>query len=131
MAIDVSNIHYPVESGTIHQKKEPLPVETAQPKAPEAADVAEAKNANQSAVKGNEEPVDREQLEDVVHQLQEFVGALNRDLEFAVDEESGRNVVKVMDKESGELVRQFPSEEVLDLVSKLSEAAGNLIDAKV
>ena len=82
---------------------------------------------------GNEpaEPVDREQLEVMAQQLQEFVSSLNRGLEFSVDEDSGRNVIKVIDKNDGKLVRQYPSEEVLELVANLSDAAGNLINSKV
>ncbi len=50
---------------------------------------------------------------------------------FKVDEDSGRNVIKVIDKESGDLVKQYPSEEVLGIVAKLAEATGVLVDFKV
>ncbi|ALO34271.1 flagellar biosynthesis protein FlaG [Colwellia sp. MT41] len=76
-------------------------------------------------------PLTTEQLEKVAQQLQEFVGNMNRGLEFSVDKDSGRDVIKVIDKNSGELVKQFPSEEVLTLVAKLSEMVGAFIDAKV
>jgi len=71
------------------------------------------------------------QLEKVAKQLQEFMGEMNRGLEFIVDEDSGRDVIKVIDKSSGDLVKQYPSEEVLSLVAKLSEATGNFIDSKI
>lgn len=71
------------------------------------------------------------QLEKVAKQLQEFMGKMNRGLEFLVDEDSGRDVIKVIDKSSGELIKQYPSEEVLSLVSKLSEATGNFVDSKI
>ena len=72
----------------------------------------------------------KEQLEVVVQQLQEFVQTLSKDIAFSVDEDSGRNVVKVTNKETGELVRQIPSEEVLQLATRLSEATGLLVDTK-
>jgi flagellar protein FlaG len=72
-----------------------------------------------------------EQLEKVAQQLQDFVGDMNRGLEFSVDKDSGRDVIKVIDKSSGDLVKQYPSEEVLTLVSKLSDMVGGFIDAKV
>jgi len=71
------------------------------------------------------------QLEKVAKQLQEFLGKMNQGLEFSVDEDSGRDVIKVIDKNSGELIKQYPSEEVLSLVAKLSEATGNFVDSKV
>ena len=73
----------------------------------------------------------REQLEKMAQQLQDFMGEMNRSLQFQVDEDSGRDVIKVVDKNSGELIKQYPSEEVLSLVAKLSETAGFLIDQTV
>ena len=72
-----------------------------------------------------------EQLEVVAKKLQEFVSGMNRGLEFLVDEDSGRDVIKVIDKNTGDLVKQFPSEDVLELVANLSEATGNFIDSKI
>ena len=86
------------------------------------------KNNNQDE---NFQPLDREQLEKMAQQLQDFMGEMNRSLQFKVDEDSGRDVIKVLDKNSGEVIKQYPSEEVLSLVSKLSESAGILIDQTV
>ncbi|TYK65587.1 flagellar protein FlaG [Colwellia echini] len=71
------------------------------------------------------------QLENVAKQLQEFIGTMNRGLEFIVDDDSGRDVIKVIDKNSGDVIKQYPTEEVLSLVAKLSEATGNFVDSKV
>tara|TARA_B100000700_G_scaffold317353_1_gene408585 strand:+ start:177 stop:617 length:441 start_codon:yes stop_codon:yes gene_type:complete len=81
--------------------------------------------------RGEQQPLDRDQLEKMAQQLQDFMGEMNRSLQFKVDEDSGRDVIKVLDKESGEVIKQYPSEEVLNLVSKLSESAGILIDQTV
>lgn len=78
-----------------------------------------------------QQPLEREQLEEMAQQLQDFMGEMNRSLQFKVDEDSGRDVIKVLDKNSGEVIKQYPSEEVLSLVSKLSESAGILIDQTV
>lgn len=77
------------------------------------------------------QPLTTEQLDKVAQQLQDFVGDLNRNIEFSVDKDSGRDVIKVIDKDSGDLLKQYPSEEVLTLVSKLSDMVGGFIDAKV
>ncbi|HEA16018.1 hypothetical protein LCGC14_2536880 [marine sediment metagenome] len=86
------------------------------------------KNNNQDE---KAQPLEREQLEQMAQQLQDFMGEMNRSLQFKVDEDSGRDVIKVLDKNSGEVIKQYPSEEVLSLVSKLSESAGILIDQTV
>ena len=104
-------------------------------------DVKQADTQNQQRLQQNQyknnnqdekaQPLDREQLEQMAQQLQDFMGEMNRSLQFKVDEDSGRDVIKVLDKESGEVIKQYPSEEVLSLVSKLSESAGILIDQTV
>ncbi|WP_062569715.1 flagellar protein FlaG [Pseudoalteromonas arabiensis] len=85
-------------------------------------------NNQQVQQSGEKDELGREQLEKMAQQLQDFMGEMNRSLQFQVDEESGRDVIKVVDKNSGELIKQYPSEEVLSLVAKLSETAGFLID---
>jgi flagellar protein FlaG len=88
-------------------------------------------NARDPVEKTPQEPLTPGQLEKVAQQLQEFVGKMNSGLAFSVDEDSGRDVIKVIDKPSGEVIKQYPSEEVLSLVAKLSEATGNFIDSTV
>lgn len=78
-----------------------------------------------------EEPLSASQLEKVAQQLQDFVGQMNKSLQFNVHEESGRDVIQVVDRKSGDLIKQYPSEEVLDLVAKLSQATGSLIDEQI
>jgi flagellar protein FlaG len=88
-------------------------------------------SAGHQTNEAEQEPLTAQQLDKVAQQLQDFVGDMNRGLQFSVDKNSGRDVIKVVDKESGDLIKQYPSEEVLSLVAKLSEAAGALIDEKV
>ena len=71
-----------------------------------------------------------EQLTDMAKQMDSFVGSFNRELKFRVDEESGRNVVSVIDTKSGDTIRQIPTEELLDVITRLAEASGGLIYAK-
>jgi flagellar protein FlaG len=61
------------------------------------------------------------ELRDAVSQINEFVQSVQRDLSFSMDEASGRTIIKVIDSESGKLVRQIPSEEVLALATYLQD----------
>ena len=58
-------------------------------------------------------------IEDAVTQIRDFVQANNRQLNFSIDEGSEKQVVKVTDADSGEVIRQIPSEEVLRLSERL------------
>jgi flagellar protein FlaG len=62
-----------------------------------------------------------EQIETAVAQLSEFVQTNSRQLNFSVDEGSNKQVVKVTDAESGKIIRQIPSEEVLKLSERLQD----------
>ena len=65
--------------------------------------------------------ISAEQIDTAVSQLSKFVQANKRQLNFSVDEVSNKQIVKVIDAESGEIIRQIPSEEVLKLAERLQE----------
>lgn len=52
-------------------------------------------------------------------------------LEFSVHKKTGRTVVKVMDTKTGEIIKQIPYQELLDLAAKLKEMTGILFDKKI
>ena len=62
-----------------------------------------------------------EQLQNAVSQINEHVQNLQRSLQFTVDDKSGKDVVTVLDTETKEVIRQYPSEEVLQIARNLSE----------
>jgi flagellar protein FlaG len=59
------------------------------------------------------------EIEQAVSQINNFVQSVKRDLSFSTDEASGKTVIKVIDSDSGKLIRQIPSEEVLALANHL------------
>ena len=65
--------------------------------------------------------ISAEQIETAVTQISEFVQSNSRQLNFSVDEGSNKQVVKVTDAESGKMIRQIPSEEVLKLSERLQD----------
>jgi flagellar protein FlaG len=62
--------------------------------------------------------------------ITEYVQSLRRDLQFRVDEATDKVVVTVVDPESGEVVRQIPSEEVIAVARALGQSQGLLVDTK-
>jgi flagellar protein FlaG len=62
----------------------------------------------------------------MVVQLKEQTQSVSRQLEFRVDENSGRTLIKVTDRETGELIREIPSEEMVELGQRLRELAETL-----
>ena len=52
------------------------------------------------------------------------VNLLGSGLEFSVDQETGRTIIKMYDRTSGKVVRQLPPEETLAFLKKLAEQDG-------
>lgn len=61
------------------------------------------------------------QLNDALGTMKDFVQNVKRELQFSVDKDLGRTVVKVVDSESGDLIRQIPEEIFLELARKVKE----------
>lgn len=57
--------------------------------------------------------------------------AFQYQIELRVDQETGRVVARVIDRESGEVVRQVPPEHVLQLATYIDEWLGRVLDARV
>ena len=69
-------------------------------------------------------------IEEAVTEINDYVQSVQRDLHFSIDEDSGITVVRVRDKESGDLIRQIPEDIFLSLAHKLKENQSiNLFDA--
>lgn len=75
-------------------------------------------------------PTSREEIEAAVATIQDFVQSVRRSLNFSLEEGSGRVVVKVTDAGSGDVIRQIPSEEALQLAENLSEVRSLLFKAE-
>lgn len=65
--------------------------------------------------------VSRQAFERVVSELQDYVQKAQRNLDFHVDNQTGRVVVKVVDATSDEVIRQIPSEEMLNLSRRIQD----------
>ncbi len=72
-------------------------------------------------------PASNDSLDKAIKQLNDYVQSVHRDLTFSVDKDSGRTVIKVVDSNTKEVIRQFPSEEMLRVAKELSKDHGLLI----
>lgn len=84
----------------------------------------------QSADKAAKSSADDAKLDKVVKNLNEFVQVIQRKLQFSVDEDSGKTVVKVIDSETDQVIRQIPSEEILEMQNRLGEMNGLLFQTR-
>ncbi|MBD9416510.1 flagellar protein FlaG [Pseudomonas sp. PDM16] len=90
----------------------------------------ERAKAQSAEAEGADKKVAREDVEAAVATIQDFVQSVRRNINFSLEEGSGRVVVKVTDEGSGDLIRQIPSEEALQLAENLSEVRSLLFKAE-
>lgn len=75
-------------------------------------------------LKGNGQPapvVETADISETVSEINSLIRSVQRDLAFNVDQDSGRTVIRVIDSESGELIRQIPSEDLLAIATHLRD----------
>ena len=80
-----------------------------------------------------EKAADAERSVDMTELVERFrsqVQSIQRDLNFSVDDSTGDVVVQVIDGDSGKVVRQIPSEEILRLTERLDEMRSLMFEAK-
>lgn len=70
------------------------------------------------------QPYSMEQLEAAVSSVQEYIQPFNSDLQFSVNDDTDKVVVKVIDSETKEVIRQIPSEEMIAIAKALDSIKG-------
>ena len=70
------------------------------------------------------------ELREAIKEIQQSVDNGNTNLQFSVDEDTGRTIVSVIDSETRQVVRQIPSEEVMRMARALDRMQGLLFNGK-
>ncbi|MFB4393826.1 MULTISPECIES: flagellar protein FlaG [unclassified Pseudomonas] len=103
--------------------------------AEQVADKPVARSTEATGGSEKKDPVrkvdDTDKVKQAVAEIEQFLKQSRRNLEFSTDEDSGKIVVKVIASDTGELIRQLPSEEALRIAESLSDVQSVLFDAKV
>ena len=103
---------HPVSGATIKAVADPIQISAAVDK----ASVAQAVANNGEQVIGADKA-----LTVAVDHLNANIQNLNRNLEFSIDKESGNLIVKIIDAQTHEVIRQIPREEVLVLARSIDQ----------
>ena len=75
-------------------------------------------------------PVDEAQLKRAVTEANIAARSLSSSIEFSVDQQSGKTIVKVVDSQTQKLIRQMPSEEMIAISLALDRMQGMLLRRK-
>ena len=75
-------------------------------------------------------PPSREQLDQAVSEVRQALAPVARNLQFSIDDATGRSIVKVVDASTNEVIRQMPSEELLAITRSLDKLSGLFVKQK-
>lgn len=94
-----------------------------------SVDTSSRKAEHESRVEGKEWSL--EDLQQSIESMNELVMFKPTSLKFEQHETLNRTMVKIIDKQTDEIVREIPPEEFLDMISSMLEFAGIIIDEKI
>jgi len=106
--------------------------DTRQETADNSGAIRQDSAVNQSVLP-NTADTDKAKLEQAVSDINEYVQTVNRELQFRVDDvlPLGRSIVTVIDADTQETIREFPSEQALSLARSLKEQAGETVQSQL
>lgn len=87
-------------------------------------------DATQAPLDAKGAQMSRENLDRALKAVSEFVKTANNSLEFSIDQDTGIDLVKVIDSSTKEVIRQIPSEEIVAIAKALDNLKGLLIHQK-
>ena len=139
MAIEPLGSMMSMQAQSMQSKPAPQPVkqtvEYAEGTAQEAAKVDQSINViTNVSQKGNSDSqtanqqATNEQIKKAVEQINKNIG--NSSAVFGIHEETNRVTIKIVDKDTKEVIKELPPEKTLDMISKVWELAGMLVDEK-
>lgn len=114
----VATLPHPTASGI----ERDLPSAASAP----AASLSAPARAEAKAPEGEDADVER-----AVKRINESLPPSSQGIEFSVDADTDRVIVKVVDRETREVLRQMPSQEALDIAKALDRTQGLLIKLEV
>ena len=85
--------------------------------------------AKQEPIKIDTQPVgSAEEIGKAIEQVQVMMDLRNRSVSVSQDSESGKDVIKVRNEQTGEIIRQMPTEEMLAFMRNLTRMLGAFFD---
>lgn len=96
-----------------------------------AAAPVQALQTAQAVTSPSKTEASRQQVEEAVKSVNEFLQPINNSIRFSVDDETGISVIKVIDVTTKDVIRQFPSEEMLSIAKAIDQMKGLLVQQKV
>lgn len=94
-----------------------------------AAEAKDGESNNQPGYEGEQKPsVSAETIRKAVEEMNKKMA--NSEAQFGIHEATNRVTIKIVDKQTKEVIKELPPEKTLDMIAKVWEMAGILVDEK-
>ncbi|MEF3305168.1 flagellar protein FlaG [Paenibacillus sp. GYB003] len=127
MSGDFATVH-PVGSGASVERV--APIRENQASANLLQHVSTSKQMKQLELTGESFSIGEEQMIRVIERANKALQGATTSFEFSIHEKTKQIMVKVLDRDSGEVIREIPPEKTLDMVARMWEMAGILVDER-
>lgn len=91
--------------------------------------ISDKKAASKDA-QADKKEMSRDELDALTQELNSFMGSFNADLHFAIHEKTKQLMVQIIDERKNIVLKEYPSHEFLDMVARISDYVGVLLDKK-
>lgn len=98
--------------------------------AAETSQIAASVAVSAGAVQAAKPAPTSSEVKGALEKLNKTVSSMNDSLQFSVDSDTKMNVVKLIDRNTNEVIRQIPTEEVLHIAKAIDSLQGMLIKDK-
>lgn len=75
-------------------------------------------------------PIDEAQLKAAIQAANSAMANAQSGIEFSLDSSSGKTIVRILDTQTNEIIRQLPSEEMLQIAKAIDRFQGRLLHQK-
>lgn len=143
----IESINSSVPANTAVSASSAMPVSTARPVTQVETDSAvrvettdgentQTQESMNSGYKANDTRTAEEKQSAENEKIKKAIGKMNAQLpnsevKFGIHEKTDRVTIKLVDKETKEVIKEFPPEKTLDMIAKCMELAGVLMDEKL
>ncbi len=100
------------------------------PKATGNEGIQSIQDLKQAQAQGQNIPISEQQLVKAIERAIKAVEGTSTTLDFSIHEQTKHIIVKVLDKSTGEVIREIPNEKSLDFLAKVWEMAGVMVDER-
>ena len=126
-AVTPVNTEVPEDGQTVNVDETTAAVAQAQPQDEKSSSDGSTSQQQQAAKNSQATP---DQLKKMIEEMNKKINNSNEVAMFGIHEETDRIMIKIMDKDTKEVIKEFPPEKTLDMIAKLWEMAGILVDEK-